>query len=142
MCCETVGYMKNILDAVKPKKPTAIPKMLMLIVKYYINLVNIFVKQHCFNYCASFTKFSGDICILCKTTALLFQVRYSGLVYVKQYICMLTHTTSQRIISEQFRLKSMLSPDKPVKENSIFLNKKAVCNFSGKYTRDIFSYAH
>ena len=86
VCCETVGYMKNILDAVKPKKPTAIPKMLMLIVKYYINLVNIFVKQHCFNYCVSFTKFSGDICILCRKTAPFFQVIYSGPVYVKQYI--------------------------------------------------------
>ena len=115
---------KVILDAVKSMRPTAIYKIIMLYNwKSIFIMVNIIVEQHCSSYCVSLTKFSGNICILCRKTAPFFQIIYSGPVNVKQYICVLTHTASQRILSEQFRPKSMLSPDKSVKGNSILLNE-------------------
>ena len=116
--------LKVILHAVKSMGPTAIYKILILDNwKYNYNMVIIIVEQHCSSYCVSFTKFSGNICILCRKTAPFFQIMYSGPVNVKQYISVLTHTPSQRILSEQLRPKSMLNPDKSVKGNSILLNE-------------------
>ena len=88
--------LRVILHAVKSMRPTAIYKILILDNwKYNYNMVIIIVEQHCSSYCVSFTKFSGNICILCRKTVPFVQVIYSGPVYVKQYMCMLTHTTSQ-----------------------------------------------
>merc|ERR1711872_563388 len=86
--------IKVILDTIKSMGLTAIYKILMLVNrKFNCNIVNIIVEQICLNYCVSFPKFSGNICILCRKTAPFVQVIYSGPVYVKQCICMLTHTT-------------------------------------------------
>ena len=92
--------------------------------KYTTDMTTIMVKQHCLSYYVSLAEFSGDMYLLeiiCSTTVALFQMICSGYVYVKQFKDMLTHILSQRILSEQSRFTSRLSPDTSVRENTTFL---------------------